>query len=71
MEGPQIHLPSFHILKRAVDEVLGEYQKAYGRHPTTREWELLLGNAVDRLEVGVVKSLAIDLAVDDGSDEDD
>lgn len=71
MEPPKIHLPSFHILKRAVDEVLGEYQKEYGRRPTTQEWELLLSNAVDRLEVGVVKSVKIDLAEDDGSDEDD
>ena len=71
MSTPTIHRPALAILKRAVEDVLAEYQKAEGRRPTLREWEILLHNAVDRLEVGVVKSLKIDLAEDDGSDDDD
>lgn len=66
MVEPQIHLPAFHILKGAVEEALGEYQKGLGRPPTTKEWELLFSNAIDRLEIGVVKSVTIDLAEDDG-----
>lgn len=61
---------SLDTLKAAVSSVIADYQKAHGRDPTLPEWDVLLTNALDRLEVGIVTGVTIALAEDDGSDDD-
>jgi hypothetical protein len=59
------------IMKGAIDAVLAAHEKKHGRPPTKEEWEALLTASLDRLEIGVVIAVKIDLANDDELDEDD
>jgi hypothetical protein len=66
----KIDIPSVDILRRAVSAVLERFAKEQQRTPTIEEWESLLTAAVDRQELGIVKAVRIDVAYDDGTDDD-
>ena len=65
-----VDLGSVDLLRPAVDAVIARFEKEQGRRPTKEEWEGLLTIALDRLEVGVVIGVKIDLADDDELDDE-
>lgn len=65
-----VDLASLDLLRPAIDAVLAAHEKKHGRRPTKEEWEALLTAALDRMEVGVVIGVTIDLANDDEPDDE-
>jgi hypothetical protein len=65
-----VDLAELDILTKAFDAVVAHHEKAHGRRPTKEEWEELLTAGLDRLEVGVVIDVQIDLADDDELDDE-
>ena len=59
-------------MRQAVAEIAAAHEKKLGRVPTAAEWEHFFTAAIDaRGELGVVMSVTINFAHDDGSDDED
>ena len=68
---PVIDRKSVDTLRDAANAVIVAHERAHGRRPSVADWEALLTATMDGIEIGgIVSAVRIELAQDDGKDDD-